>query len=213
MRRLKPFFIAFCAVALISAVIFGTVAYLTDTSGVVNTFSVGSVDIYLDEAVVDKDGNPIGGRTEQGNEYHLLPGRTYTKDPTLTVAKGSEECYVRMLVTINCYSELKTIFGNSFLPQYFVEGWDSTVWVSTEAIAENQTENTATYEFRYYKTVKPTSNSDEVLDALFDSIVVPGNLTKEQLATIENFEIVVEGHAIQAAGFADANAAWNAFKK
>ena len=55
------------------------------------------------------------------------------------------------------------------------------------------------------ETVKPAEDADLVLDALFDSITVPGFITKEQLATVGGFNIVVEGHAIQAAGFEDTN--------
>jgi len=38
-------------------------------------------------------------------------------------------------------------------------------------------------------------------------------MTGEQLATIADLEITVEAHAIQAAGFADADEAWAAFSK
>lgn len=221
MKRSKPLVIVLCTVLLVAATILGTVAYLTDTSEVVNTFTMGQVDIRLDEAVVDENGNPVGDkdgdnnqdRTETGNKYHLLPGMTYTKDPTLTVVRGSEESYVRLLVTINCYSELAEIFGDPFLPQYFVEGWDNTVWVDAEEISKDETNNTATYEFRYRETVKPTADADLILDALFDSIIIPDDMTGAELATIANLEIIVEGHAIQAAGFANADEAWAAFKK
>ena len=53
---------------------------------------------------------------------------------------------------------------------------------------------------------------DEELEALFTEIKVPSNLTNEQLATLEGLEINVVAHAIQADGFADANAAWAAFE-
>ena len=35
------------------------------------------------------------------NSYKLMPGTTYTMDPTVTVKAGSEESYVRMKVTFN----------------------------------------------------------------------------------------------------------------
>lgn len=214
MKKMKPLMLALCAVLLVGATILGTVAYLTDTSEVVNTFTVGQVDIRLDEAVVDENGKPVGDdRTEEGNKYHLLPGQTYTKDPTMTVVKGSEESYVRILVTINCYEELAAIFGDPFLPQYFVEGWDNTVWLTTNTISRDEANNTATYEFRYFESVKPAADTDLVLDALFDTITVPNELTGAQLATIANLEITVEGHAIQKAGFDTAEAAWTAFSK
>ena len=53
--------------------------------------------------------------------------------------------------------------------------------------------------------------STVLVDALFDSITVPGSVTKEQLATIEGMTITVNAYAIQADGFADAGAAWAAF--
>ncbi len=210
MKKAKPLVLVLCAVLLVAATILGTVAYLTDEEGVVNTFTIGQVDLRLDEAVVDADGNPTGKRTEDGNAYHLIPGKTYTKDPTVTVVKGSEEAYIRMLVTINCYEELCTIFGEPFLPQYFVSGWDSEVWVTTNEIKVDKTANTGTYEFRYYTTVAGDSE-DVVLGALFDTVTVPATMTGEQLKTIANLEINVEAHAIQKSGFDTAGAAWAEF--
>ena len=106
----------------------GTLAYLTDRQEVVNTFTLGDVDIKVDEAPVTPDGKPIVGEDRvDGNEYHLIPGQTYTKDPTMTVLKGSEESYVRMMVTINRISELRAIFGQGFLPHEFIEGKDSNI--------------------------------------------------------------------------------------
>ena len=52
-----------------------------------------------------------------------------------------------------------------------------------------------------------------MLDDLFETIKVPGDITKEQLATISELKIEVEAHAIQADGFANADEAWAAFKK
>ncbi len=213
MKKLKPIIVLLSAVLLVAATILGTVAYLTDSSEVVNTFTVGNVKIKLDEAVVDENGNPTGGRDEHGNEYHLVPGQSYVKDPTVTVIKGSESSYVRMTVTVNCYSELVAIFGNPFLPEQFVEGWDNTVWETTRVIDVNDAANTATYEFRYFTTVKPASDADLVLPALFEKIVVPATMTGAQLASIADLEITVEAHAIQAAGFDNAADAWNAFTK
>lgn len=213
MKKFKPFVFALCAVILAGATIMDTVAYMTDTASAVNTFAVGTVDIRLDEAEVDENGNPTGGRTEIGNKYHLAPGHTYVKDPTMTVVKGSEDSYVRILVTINCYKELAAIFGEPFLLEELVEGWDKDVWLATDEIKINTDNNTATYEFRYYKSVKPSADTDLVLDALFDTITVPNNLTGDQLRTIAGLKITAEGHAIQKSGFSDAETAWKAVDK
>ncbi len=213
MKKTKPILLLLCAVLLVSAAVLGTVAYLQDTDEVVNTFTVGKVHLKLDEAAVNERGEPIGGRTEDGNAYHLVPGKTYTKDPTVTVLRGSEEAYVRMLVTVSCYDELSAIFGEPFLLRYFVAGWDSSVWVATDAIVKDEVAGTAIYEFRYFDTVRAEKDADLVLDALFDAITVPSAMNGAQLAAVSDLEITVEAHAVQAAGFADADEAWSAFSK
>lgn len=212
-------------VAVLVLAVGGIMAYLTDTAEVTNTFTVGDVQIKLDEVVVDEDGKALtnGSRTEQGNEYHLIPGLEYDKDPTVTVKAGSEESYVRMLVTVDCLKELDEIFNpypGSAVVDIF-QGYDSSVW---ECVKETRNaEGTAiTYEFRYKKgTVSGfDGNGDKAeleLPALFTSFKIPGFITGEQLKTIEDMKIVVVGHAIQAAGFeADGaktaeDVAWEAF--
>ncbi len=212
MKRSKPLVLALCAILLVVGAILGTVAYLQDTASVVNTFTVGNVHLKLDEAVVDEKGEPTGGRTETGNAYHLLPGETYTKDPTVTVLKGSDESYVRMMLTLNCAGELDAIFApNGAVLTEIFKGYDTTKWEYVDVTRGN--DNTITYEFRYFETVKPEQNDDLVLEALFDTVTVPSTMTGEQLATIADLKITVEAHAIQATGFASADDAWTAFSK
>ena len=75
----------------------GTVAWLTAESNTVNnTFSVGRVDITLDEADTD-DSTPNEAR-DTSNHYTIVPGGTYDKDPTVHVLEGSEDCYVYVVV-------------------------------------------------------------------------------------------------------------------
>lgn len=210
-KLLKVLIISLCAVVLVTGSVLGTLAYLTDTQEVVNTFTVGDVDIDVDEAPVNPDGTVIPDEDRvEGNDYHLIPGQTYTKDPTMTVKAGSEDSYVRMMVTINCMSELKVIFGEDFLPHEYIEGKDSSIWVYNSTTDNG--DNTVTYEFRYHTTVDAyESTEDIVLEPLFTSFTVPGEVTGEQLATIADLEIRVEGHAIQTLSFDTADEAWAAF--
>ena len=105
--RSKALLLTLCAVLLVAASVLGTMAYLTSTDSVENTFTVGSVKIRLDEAKVDENGTPVEGAARvKSNEYKLMPGHTYTKDPTVTVEKGSESSYVRMKVTFNNASDI-----------------------------------------------------------------------------------------------------------
>lgn len=202
----KALLLSLCAVLLVVASVMGTMAYLTSSDTVTNTFTVGKVEIKLDETDVT---NPTGPRV-QANSYKLLPGLTYTKDPTVTVKTGSEPSYVKMTVTFTKAAELDAIFApNGADMTSIFNGYDSANWID-KGSTKDTAANTRTYEFWYKETVAaPTA--DVVLDALFDSITVPGSITKEQLATINNMTITVKAYAIQADGFADAADAWSHF--
>lgn len=211
-KATKALLVILCVVLLVAGSVMATLAYLTDSDEVKNTVTVGKVDITVDESEVTPDGEPVDGADRvDGNEYHLIPGQSYVKDPTMTVKKGSEESYVRMLVSVNCLSELKAIFGEDFLPENYVEGWDRNIWIP-HSITEDTENNTAVYEFRYYKTVDAFEATDNiVLEPLFTSFTVPGEVTGEELATIADLEIIASGHAIQTLGFDSEDAAWAAF--
>ena len=74
-------------VALLSLVLLlgcslgGTLAWLSDsTDPVINTFTVGDVNIELDETT--------------GTEYKIVPGVNIAKDPKVTVKANSEACWL-----------------------------------------------------------------------------------------------------------------------
>lgn len=207
--KTRALILPLCSLVLATVTVLGTIAYLTDSDEAVNTFTVGQVDISLDECAVTPAGVPIADAARvKSNEYHLIPGQTYTKDPMITVAAGSEESYIRILVTINKAAELKAIFGDNFLPQNYVAGWDSSVWISTGVITSDTAANTLTYEFRYFDTV---DGSDGALKPLFTSFTLPGEIDGAELSTIAGMKITVIGHAIQKAGFDTADTAWAEF--
>ena len=209
--RSKALLLTLCAVLLVTASVLGTMAYLTSQDTVTNTFSVGSVAIKLDEAKANPDGSLVkGAERVKANSYKLLPGHTYNKDPMVTVLEGSESSYIKMTVTFSKANELDAIFAptGAELTRIF-NGYDSDKWIYKNS-TKDATVDTRTYEFWYKETVAaPTA--DVALDALFDSITVPGSITNAQLATIEGMTITVNAYAIQADGFADAGAAWAAF--
>lgn len=209
--RSKALLLTLCAVLLVTASVLGTMAFLTSNDEVVNTFSVGSVAIKLDEAKANTDGSLVEGTDRvKANNYKLLPGHTYNKDPMVTVLSGSESSYIKMTVTFSKAKELDAIFDpNGATLTSIFNGYDNANWIY-KSNTKDDTANTRTYEFWYKETVgAPTA--DVTLDALFDSITVPGTITNEQLATIEGMTITVNAYAIQADGFANAEAAWAAF--
>lgn len=237
--RSKALLLTLCAVLLVTASVLGTLAFLTSTDEVKNTFTVGSVNITLDEAKVKTDGTPVEGAARvKANEYHLLPGHTYTKDPTVTVKDGSESAYVRLKVTFNNAADMIAMCTD---PEYaddgptgvenayplirmvkFVEAnaakWDGVIpdnMVDTEEMLDNskyfqKTGDTLTYYF-YYETPVAAPDGDVKLETLFDAVTVPGWVKGDQLAKLNDFKITVVAEAIQADGFTNADAAWAAF--
>ena len=209
-------------IAMIS--VMGTLAYLTDSESVTNTFTIGRVDIVLDEADVDKNGEIIDGNDRvKENEYHLIPGQTYTKDPTITVQANSEESYIRMIMTVHNASAVQNIIYKYQLGDFsaLIDGWDEMVWLYQD-FSEDKAANTISFEFRYKETVGADSTPAK-LPALFETLIVPGEVTGEELQKLydpngdgnyeDGFKMVVVGHAIQKAGFDDADAAWTAFEE
>ena len=86
------------AVLLMSASVFGTLAYLKDATKVVtNTFTVGKVDIELDETNIN-DTTTTDARTKNGNSYKRVPASTYQKDPVVHVQPQSEASYLFIYV-------------------------------------------------------------------------------------------------------------------
>ena len=200
-------------VLVFGAAVGGTIAYLTDTTDpVTNTFTVGNVAITLDEAKVDEYGKAVTpAERVDANTYKLIPGHNYTKDPTVTVLKDSESSYIKMTVTFSKAAELDAIFAPTGANMTSIfNGYDSTNWIY-KGNTEDTNANTRTYEF-WYKEAVAAPKGNVVLDALFDSITVPDTITGTQLASIKGMTITVNAYAMQADGFATAEAAWAAFK-
>lgn len=229
MKKFKKALVLFlCAVLLVAGSVAGTLAYLQAKSDVVqNTFTVGDVQIDLDEADVNEYGVKLNDNRVKANDYKLLPGHTYVKDPTVTVKADSEESYIRMFVTINKQAELDTIFtainaerAVKGLPALTIAnvltGVDNTKWIYFAEV-EN-TDNTRTYEFRYHDTVSTVDATDMRLEPLFTQIKMPGEITNAQLQTLyaadktDNLKIDVVAQAIQADGFETADLAWAEWK-
>lgn len=215
----KAIILSVCVILLVVATAIGTIAYLTDTSSVVNTFTVGKVEISLDETDIDNDSNT------KANEYHLVPGNEYVKDPTVTMQAGSEESYVRMIMTVHNYSAVKAMIADqkNGLTEFadLLGGMDETVWLY-EGASEDTTANTISFEYRYYTTADGRADDgsaqDQALPALFTTLRIPGEVTVDELKALygdggqDAFKIVLEAHAIQAAGFENnEDGAWAAF--
>ena len=180
-----------CAVLLVGATIAGTLAYLTDDATVTNTFTVGQVTIDLTEAPVDENGKEITGDRGYENSYQLYPGKEYDKDPTVFVDKDSEDCYVFVTVDNGIAAIETKENGKTIADQMKENGW----------VLVDGTSN-------IYTTNKIEEAEAELI--VFEHFTIASDV--KDVADYENAKIVVKAYAVQAEGFANAKAAWDAAK-
>lgn len=198
--------LALAAVMLVCTTVAATVAYLTANTGVVNnTFTVGSVAIELDEALVDIYGEKylkVENNAEvettkgfedrvKGNDYKLIPGHTYIKDPTVYVNGGSEPCYVFVKVAVS--SNVNGVLDNFAI---------NSDWIELASV-EN---------VYYYKdVVDARSIATSVKVALTPVFTQFKVLDSANVSVVTSTDAIsVDAYAVQADGFDSAAAAWAA---
>lgn len=85
-KSLLMMVVTICLIAVVG--VGATLAYLTDSTDVLtNTFTLGKVDIEIDEP------------NWEGDPEDIVPGQSFDKDPTVTVKANSVDSYVFMSVT------------------------------------------------------------------------------------------------------------------
>lgn len=187
----KVLLMACSALLLVCLTVGATVAYLTSTDTVTNTFTVGSLSITLDE--VKTDANGVADTTVprvKANEYKLIPGHFYVKDPTVHVQAGSEACWVFVKVEdgIATIEDATTIAA-----QIEAKGWTKLDGVSNV----------------YYKEQAAVSkDATAPVDlVVFDNFKLKSDADVSQYA---NAKIKITAYAIQKDGLTTAAAAWTA---
>lgn len=176
----RTFALILALVLVFGAAVGGTIAYLTDkTDEVKNTFTVGKVDIDLDEAKVTQMGEKDGDTRVKANTYKLIPGHTYVKDPTITVADDSEDCYLFVKID-NQLGDAATLNMN-------------TKWTAVSG-------KTGVYQYADKVSAKDTA-------VVFDKFTFSKDITAEQLPSYEGKTIIITACAVQADGLTLAEAA------
>lgn len=99
----KALFIMLSAALIVCATVAGTLAWLTDTTApVVNTFTVGDINITLTES--------------ENLDLKMVPGQPIEKDPKVTVKAGSEACWLFVKVD-------KSVNFDGFMTFEMADGW------------------------------------------------------------------------------------------
>lgn len=195
--------VAAVAIAVSSALL--TIAYLTSSAAVSNVFTIGNVGITMTESQVKPDGTMTDGGATQvdTNTYHLIPGKTYIKDPRITVNEGSVGSYLFVLVR-NDLEKIEDKTKPTIAQQLEAKGWAkytqaSTGWVYVYVGAGNvpSDDTLAT------TAAKVTPGTYK----LFDTFSVDPNA---DIAPYGAAKITLTAVAIQDEGFSTLADAWTA---
>lgn len=192
--KTKVLILSLCASVLIVSTAFVTMAFLTSKDSVKNTFTVGKVAITMDEEDVDNSRAgipscaPYNGR-DKANKYHLIPGKSYTKDPTIHVDCKSEDCYLFVKVE-NGLANAEASGDTSIAKQMSANGW----------LAVDGFKNV----YCYSKNGNPAVVTKGENKLVFGSFKLADNADVSKLG---NAEIVVTAYAVQAEGFSNKTAA------
>lgn len=165
----------FISISLVLVGVIGvTIAWLISQSEPVNnTFTVGNINITLDESKVGADGKIPSGTNNrtQNNAYKMIPGYVFDKDPVVTVKANSEPCWLFVkieesggVVTLKNVAE-PTNF-DSFLSYGIADGWN-------ELPGEENV---------YYRTVEQLKSTDQPFYIIRNNqITVNPSVTKEMM--------------------------------
>lgn len=168
--------------ALLVVTVIPTYSWLFSQSDpVVNTFAGGTIKIKLDEAKVDKDGKKLTGEEAErvtANSYKYVAGAVLDKDPTVSVIKGSEECYVFVCV-------------ENQLTDKFTIDLDTEPWIKVAADGEKTV-------YAYKEKVDAREAEDDVnLPAVFTTVTVSEDLTAEDVEALGEKKLNVTAYAVQ----------------
>ena len=210
------------AAALVGVSVMGTMAYLTATTQEVkNTFTVGEVGIELYESKINNDGEIVTPKEKvYGNQYTLLPSKSYDKDPTVEVTTGSEDCYLfvrfeekdnKIYGTNDKVIEFDMVFDDKNSDWKVLNNAGGEGVVYWRVVEKNDVEK------KWTLLNKNTEWCDNEGDD-GDYIRVNPELTEdkmpgvhkegEETVTIPSPELKFTAYAIQKQGFENANEAW-----
>ena len=191
----KALLLTLCAVLLVAASVMGTMAYLTSTDEVQNTFTVGQVQITLDEK--DTDNSTPDADRDKANAYHLLPGNEYEKDPTVHVTAVSEDSWIFVKVEngIAAFEAATSTEENGY--KSISDQITANGWTALDGVAN----------VNYKPYTKSATGSDLIV---FSNFKIADTANDVQGWATLNATVNITAYAVQKDGFDTASAAWTA---
>lgn len=224
---MKKKIVALCLCVALAVVAIGgaTLAYFTDTDAKTNTFTVGKVDITLEENF-DEDSAKLLPATGSAQDGTLKNG--VTKEIAVTVEKGSEDTYVRVHIAIPNildsgdpeFDAGKNVLHFNYDPDSIGAGkwdWSKTAGTPYDGDDWNYYETTIdgiaynVYVVTYGTALEAGKTTPEyaMQQVYLDSRVTSSDMEKIDDALNGNWQIKVFAEGCQAAGFGNAYAALN----
>ena len=197
----KKIAVAVSLLLVVALSIGGTVAWLTDSETVTNTFTIGNVNITLTETDTGLDTD----QNDKTNTYKFVPGKELAKDPKVTVTANSERCYVFVKIVENLPVEtgvtanFKDYFTYSIRNDWqpLKNGDIAVPGVYYQEVASSETATTL-----YVLTGGANEN-------LNGQITVKDSVTKEMVDNLNgNPTLTITAAAVQFEGMTDAYDAW-----
>ncbi len=186
MKLTKILAIVLCAAALVTGSIAATVAYLTmKTNAVQNTFTAGDIEITLDQ-------------TATLNEFKMMPGQTYTVNPSVTVTADSEDCWL--------FVKIDEVLEGS--DAGFPDGTTFATYL-TYALADGWTKLDGETGV-YYRSVTDVEKGTGLFVIKDNTVTATATCTKAQYDLLNDAKpnLKLTAYAVQRVGFDTAAAAW-----
>lgn len=207
--------IAIVALVVLVAVasVLGTLAYLTDTKKVDNTFTMGDVHIKLDETNVN---DPEGDRVTK-NDYAVYPGAVVTKDPIVHNV-GKNGAYIRATVNVSNWMNLVAAYYPDFKETFPNDGYKAALnllvgdlgegW-SVVGVEAGKVFTVGQFDAKFILKYDGVLAGGMDTTAMFKTVTIPAGIDNINAASFNSVE--VEAQAIQANGFDTWEAAFAAF--
>lgn len=201
--------IALAAIAIVGA----SLAYFTDTKTATNTFTMGNVQIKLDETNVN---DPEGDRVTS-NVYNVYPGAVVTKDPIVHNI-GKNGAYIRATVNVSnwmnlvgaYYPDFKETFPNdgykaalNLLVDELGEGW------SVVGVEAGDVFTIGQFDAKFILKYDGVLASGADTTAMFQTVTIPTGIDNANADSFDEVKVVAQ--AIQADGFDTWEEAFAAF--